>query len=97
MDSRGKKKAHRIPKTKIQMSKEYEIWSEGYLCTGMEGVPAKADFHGRFEGETFQDACDKWAETLKDEYSRSCYDRDRLVYWGCKLFDNEDDARKSFG
>lgn len=78
-------------------NKEWEVWSEGYLATGMEGIPATAQFHGKFNGETFRDACDKWAETLSDDYSKSCYDGERLTFWACRLFDNEADARKSFG
>lgn len=74
--------------------KTYQVWSEGYCCTGES---AGAKFHGEFEGETFRDAVIKWKETLKDEYSRSCVNVDRLTLWGCRLFDNEIDARKNFG
>lgn len=77
--------------------KEWEIWSEGYLATGMEGAPAKAQLYGKFYGETFRDACDQWAKTLTDPHSISCYNAERLSFWVCRLFDNETDARKSFG
>lgn len=78
-------------------NKKYQIWSEGFSVTGEY---QKASYHGEFEAETFEQACDKWAETL-DEYSKKCYtpskDGRRPMLWGCRLFDNETDARKSFG
>ena len=77
--------------------KEFEVWTEGYLCTGMEGIPAKAQMHGKFKGETFKDAVIAWKNTLTDEYSIKCVDIDRMNFWGCRFFDNEVDARKSFG
>lgn len=76
--------------------REYEVWSEGYLCSGMEGIPATAQFHGKSRATSFKEACDKWAETLTPD-SKSCYDRDRLSFWGCRLYDNETDARKFLG
>jgi hypothetical protein len=66
--------------------KEYEIWSEGFAATGES---AKANFIGSIWGETFIDACKNSGLKL------SSYDPP--IYWGCRLFDNEADARKSFG
>ena len=78
-------------------NRKFQIWSEGYSVTGQY---QKAIYHGEFEAETFEQACDKWIETL-DEYSKQCYtpskDGSRPMLWGCRLFDNETDARKSFG
>jgi hypothetical protein len=77
--------------------KAYEIWSEGYLCTGMDGIPEKATFHGIYYGKNFIEACNSWAKEKKE---RKKYFRiiDGIpVYWGCTMFDNEKDARKSFG
>ena len=68
-----------------------EVWSEGYLATGMEGVPAGANFEGRVKAESFQEACDKILGHRDD------YNRDKLTLWGCRLFDNEQAARRSFG
>lgn len=73
---------------------KYEIWMSGYLCTGMEGIPSKAKFEGRFEGETFTEACVNWSKTLEEPHF---FNKDTLSYWGCGLYDNETDARKSFG
>lgn len=74
--------------------KTFEIWAEGYSATG-EYSPAT--FLGRFEGDTFRDAVIAWKNTLKDEHSIRCVDVDNLSFWACRLFDNENDARKSFG
>lgn len=75
--------------------KKYEIWSEGYLCTGMEGIPEKAFCFGTEEGETFKDACIKFF--LREERHKVYFDSNDMTYWGCRLFDNEVDARKSYG
>jgi len=72
------------------MMQEFSIWSEGYSAT-CECAPAM--FHGRVKASTFRDACDEY---FKDnEY----YDSENLslLLWGCRLFDNETDARKAFG
>lgn len=69
--------------------KEYEIWSEGYADNGgHEG----AHFHGKCEAGNFDEACIKLMEAKLDKNS----DGTNSI-WGCRLFDNEADARKSFG
>lgn len=86
------------------MNKPYEIWSEGYLASGMEGTPCKATFHGTCEGSNFREACNNF---FKDE---ECYNsgipgvnisgifhETSPSLWACRLFDNESDARKTFG
>jgi hypothetical protein len=70
---------------------KYEVWSEGYLCTGMDGVPSRARIHGCVKAKSFREACDK---VFHDE---QYYDSKRLTWWGCRLFDNAKDARKRFG
>ena len=71
---------------------QFEIWSEGYRATGDYGT---ATYHGTVTARTFRDAVKKYAESnprfKKDLSLRG------LTLWGCKLFDNESDARKSFG
>ena len=71
---------------------KYEIWSEGYRCTGNS---SGAIFLGTFEAESFKTACDLLAENDK-EFGR-LYDSERMTFWGCRLFDNEADARELFG
>lgn len=74
--------------------KKFEVWSEGYAATGESG---DAVFHGNFEGETFRDAVISFKNSLTNPHSISCIDIDRMTFWGCRFFDNEIDARKSFG
>lgn len=71
---------------------KYEVWMEGYLATGMEGIPQGATLVGEVEADSFKDACDLFYGN--DTFH---YNPQRLTYWGCKLFDNEQDARKNFG
>ena len=74
----------------------FEIWIEGYLATGMEGTPNRASRIAVIDAETFADACVNFSKTEKAKgYGR--FDKERLSFWGCRLFDNEQDARKSFG
>jgi hypothetical protein len=76
------------------MEKEFEIWTEGFVATGES---SRASFLGKFKGETFKDAVISWKNTLTDKHSIQCVDIERMSYWGCRFFDNESDARKSFG
>ena len=79
-------------------NRKFHIWSEGYSITGNN---SGAIYLGEFEADTFEHACDKWAKTLTDDYSRKCYspakDGKPPSFWGCRLYDNEMDARKAFG
>lgn len=75
----------------------FQIWSEGYLVSGMEGIPEKARMLAEVEAETFQEACDKLCGDQDWQRLHGNYNAERLTVWGCRLFDNETDARKSFG
>lgn len=70
----------------------HNIWSEGYIVSGNS---SGAHFWGSAKGASFKDACDQLAATNKDfaEY----YNPIKLTFWGCRLYDKEKDARKSFG
>ena len=74
--------------------KEFEIWSEGYAATGEH---SEARFHGKMKAESFIQACIKFfgnkLDINKDGSMRYTYPS----IWGCRLYDNETDARKSFG
>ncbi len=72
--------------------KIWQIWSEGYAVTGQAG---KAHLHGETEAETFNDACLTLAK--RDGKFAKYFDPQRMTFWGCRLFDNEAEARKSFG
>lgn len=70
---------------------KYEVWCEGYAATG-ESAPAFKI--GEAEAESFSKAC---AIVMDTDERRRIFDPARLTYWGCRLFDNEADARKAFG
>ncbi|MBY6838690.1 thymidine kinase [Clostridium botulinum] len=72
--------------------KKYEIWREGYSCTGLHDT---ARIFGTQEGNSFKEACIKFFSEYDD--GNLCFDSNRMSYWGCKLFDNETDARRHFG
>lgn len=67
---------------------EREVWEEGFVISGESG---KAHLTGRVRATSFQEACDMLYA------GKSTYNSEKCTYWGCRLFDNETDARKSFG
>jgi hypothetical protein len=77
----------------------FQIWTEGWRSS--DGS-ATASFEGEFEGESFDEAVENY---LKDREKFRWKDIRQLYYkrdgyhsvWGCRLFDNEADARKGFG
>lgn len=70
----------------------YNIWMEGYRCNGDEG---RASFVGVAEGKNFKEACKNYVK--HDKEFGKLFNDEKLTYWGCKLFDNESQARYSFG
>lgn len=98
------KKENNHPELKI-----YEVWREGF---GATGDYSPAQLIGKSYARSFAQACHivfcteflKMTEIVnKPDYEgyvdpdRWDYDPLRLTYWGCRLFNNETDARKSFG
>lgn len=71
---------------------EFQIWSEGYKATGEHG---RAMLHNVVIAASFKEACDKLAE--RDANFKAFYDPERMTYWGCRLYDNSTDARRSHG
>lgn len=76
---------------------KFQVWSEGYLATGMEGIPEKARMLAEVEADTFQAACDALCSDPEWQRLHGNYDPERCTVWGCRLFGNEADARKAFG
>jgi len=66
--------------------KEYEIWSETKTITGKSGC----HFHGSEKAKDFKAACVKFAKVNEDFYAY--FNSKNMKYFGCKLFDNSDDA-----
>lgn len=81
-----------VPKEQMVQSKRFDIWSEGYVAMGDSGKAYKL---ARAYGATFEEACKNYAEKHSD-FAKT-FDAKRMTYWGCRLFDNEADARRSFG
>lgn len=86
---------------------EFNIWSEGFLDQGMEGIPAPASKLNRdpIEAGSFDDAVRIHMASLpaEPEYPggptpASYYDRspDGVWHvWGCRLWPDEASARKT--
>lgn len=77
--------------------KTFEIWMEGFAATGQN---SGASFHGTRQGETFKEAVDALMENWSKQKPKEVkvnYNPKKLSYWGCRFYDNEVDARKSFG
>lgn len=86
--------------------KRFEIWCEGYAING-ECFPAI--YLGNYEGETFDDAVELYkknnpgkvitgelAVNTKEKNSKKILVKLHTI-WCSRLFDNEVDARKTFG
>ena len=71
---------------------KFTLWMEGYGATGDSGT---AQCLGTYEGDTFADAVQAWVDEEPDR--AQYFKREGLTYWCCRFFDNEADARKSFG
>ena len=85
------KKVKRVGKRK----KSIRLWNirieEYHFQEGKQG----ASFLGQDKGTTFKEACIKWFKNNSD--SVVLFDSEEMTYFGCRLFDNETDARKTFG
>jgi acyl-CoA-binding protein len=85
---------------------KYEIWMEGFIISGQQ---AKASKVGEYDADSFDDAVKLYNIYSKAAYGKEAAVKGGLLdgktmqpidgwtIWGCKLFDNEQDARKSFG
>lgn len=79
-----------------QEEREYEIWMEGYSCTGQH---QSAVLLGKQAGSSFDDAVEKFKLAHAPDHDSIMYSKERQKWstWGCALYDNESDARKAFG
>lgn len=75
--------------------KSFDLWMTGFA---IQGNSSDARFLGTFEADSFIDACDKWAETLR-EGDKQYYSKkeNKAWFWGCAIYDNETDAKKMMG
>lgn len=77
--------------------KKFIIWVEGYAATGESGT---AHVIGHGYGNNFDEAVEEFmSRTPNHGIKRNIYNSRRSNWniWACDLFDNEKDARKSFG
>lgn len=70
--------------------KSFEIWIEGYQVSGGS---SRASRIGEACGETFEDAV--MAHYMANH--SSYFDYEELTYWGCRHYETEEEARRSFG
>ena len=71
---------------------KFTIWCEGYKTAQKAGFAWKV---GLILAANFPAACQAWA-THHPEFAKH-YSPTRNTHWGCRLFDNEDDARAAYG
>lgn len=74
------------------MKKQWQVWTEGFQTNGQSG---SAIFHGTYTAETFKEAVEMWINEDLEE-RKQYYNPKNLTYWGCKFFDNRNDAVRSF-
>lgn len=65
---------------------------EGYAAGGDRGA---ATLLGTFRGNTVQEAAEEWSKSGSP--LTKYLNASRTAVWGCRLFDNEADARRNFG
>lgn len=71
-------------------AKTWQVWATGWRDNGGS---SPASLLGEASAPSFEEACEMVANTKHPEL----FDRNNLTYWGCGLFDNEAQARQSFG
>lgn len=72
--------------------REFEIWIEGYIALGGAG---EARLLGRASARDFHDAVASFQRANPEVLTKA--EAQELKCWGCRLFDNEADARKFAG
>ncbi len=75
----------------VRTTPKINLWCEGYAATGQS---SKATFCGEFEAVDLKDAVRQYK---KSRYDTNVIDVENLTEWGCRFFDNEADARRSYG
>ena len=72
---------------------DFDIWIEGHHAQGSRSTAKKI---AAIKAATFKEACVEFSKTPKAKGFGN-FDAERLTFWGCRLFDNEESARGSFG
>ena len=71
-----------------------DLWCEGFATNG-ERAPAA--YLGTFATDSIDEAVEQWVERARPEDDLVAKQDGIWRYWGCRIFDNEADARKAFG
>lgn len=79
---------------KNHMKKKIKLWMEGYNA---QGNSDGASYLGEYEGENLLEAYTTYVKEKYKDNIPNYIRKDEPVIWGCRVFDNEGDARKSFG
>lgn len=81
---------------KADVSRSISLWMEGYAATGESGT---AQCIGTYNAVDIDDAVKQY---MAEHPNRNSVDWDRFgrgrhAIWACEIFDNEAQARESFG
>ena len=78
--------------------KTFDLWIEGYAASGDHGT---ARFLGTYTAESFDAAVVRWdaEQNFDDKHGHLNYNSHGGYWtvWGCRIYDNEADARRVFG
>lgn len=70
----------------------WQVWAEGYRATGEVGT---ATYVGEVLASSFEEACRLLHNPGWGALGATA--DGRPMYWGCRLYDNERDARATYG
>jgi hypothetical protein len=80
--------------TTPSVSNIISLWLEGFSATGQR---QGASMIGTYQAKDLDDAVKQHMETHKGDVDWNSVGGGRHSIWGCGIFDNEKEARKSFG
>lgn len=83
----------RLPKQEPQ-PRPWELWMEGYMDTGCEGIPAPPSLLGTVTALSLDEAMQKHVKTLSKKDADYYVRRPDGTWtcWSCRIFDNKKDA-----
>jgi len=70
------------------------LWMQGFSASGQS---QGASMLGTYQAVDLDDAVKQYIKQNKSDVDWDRFGRGIHAIWGCKLFDNEAEARKSFG
>lgn len=76
------------------VSRSISLWMEGYAATGESGT---AHCIGTYTATDLDDAVKQYMVAHPNSVHWDRFGRGRHAIWACEIFDNEAQARKSFG